>query len=201
MSLPYETMSNEEMLHLQIGPLQDQGLCFVWVVTRALAIGRECLARWGYKFEGELLWVKMDQLARLKRTGRTGRWLNHTCEHCLIGSKGNISGFNLSLDCDVILSQGRETSRKPDEAYSMLERLSPGTRKLEIFGRQHNTRNNWVTLGNQLDGQRVEDPALRERIERRYGPDALQMTELPPKQQPPQPPPMAHLNRAPPGRR
>ena len=31
----------------------------------------------------------------------------------------------------------RETSRKPDEMYDMLERLAPGQRKLELFGRPH----------------------------------------------------------------
>lgn len=44
----------------------------------------------------------------------------------------------------------RATSHKPDEVYGLIERLSPGTRKLEIFGRQHNVQKNWVTLGNQL---------------------------------------------------
>jgi mRNA (2'-O-methyladenosine-N6-)-methyltransferase len=38
----------------------------------------------------------------------------------------------------------RETSRKPDEMYPLLERLWPGTRKIEIFARQHNLRPGWV---------------------------------------------------------
>lgn len=45
----------------------------------------------------------------------------------------------------------RDISRKPDEVYGIIERLSPGTRKLEIFGRQHNVQKNWLTLGNQLE--------------------------------------------------
>lgn len=36
------------------------------------------------------------------------------------------------VDCDVLVAEVRETSRKPDEMYSLLERLSPGTRKLEV---------------------------------------------------------------------
>jgi N6-adenosine-specific RNA methylase IME4 len=32
----------------------------------------------------------------------------------------------------VVVSEVRETSRKPDEMYALLERLSPGTRKLEV---------------------------------------------------------------------
>ena len=48
------------------------------------------------------------------------------------------------VDCDVVVGEVRETSRKPDEMYSLLERLSPGTRKLEIFARSHNCKPGWV---------------------------------------------------------
>jgi len=86
----------------------------------------------------------------------------------------------------VIVSGTRETSRKPDEQYRIFERLAPGGRKLEIFGRQHNVRPNWLTLGNQLDGVHIVTPELQQRVQRRYGPDAAQarwMGDPPPKQQ------------------
>lgn len=51
------------------------------------------------------------------------------------------------------MAEVRETSRKPDEMYPLLERLSPGTRKLEIFARPHNVRPGWVSMGNQLGKQ------------------------------------------------
>jgi len=41
------------------------------------------------------------------------------------------------------LVQVRSTSHKPDEIYGMIERLSPGTRKIELFGRPHNVQPNW----------------------------------------------------------
>lgn len=50
------------------------------------------------------------------------------------------------------MAEVRETSRKPDEIYGILERLSPGSRKLELFGRTHNVQPGWITLGNQLEG-------------------------------------------------
>lgn len=50
------------------------------------------------------------------------------------------SWVNRGLDTDVIVSEVRETSRKPDEVYGMIERMCPGGRKIEIFGRKHNTR-------------------------------------------------------------
>lgn len=45
-----------------------------------------------------------------------------------------------------MLSQVRATSHKPDEIYGIIERLSPGTRKVELFGRPHNVQPNWYIL-------------------------------------------------------
>ncbi len=109
---------------------------------------------WGYRRVEEIIWVKTNQLQRIVRTGRTGHWLNHAKEHCIVGIKGNPK-VNRNIDCDVIISEVRETSRKPDEIYNLIERMSPGGLKVEIFGRPHNTHTNWVTLGNQLDGTRI----------------------------------------------
>ena len=60
--------------------------------------------------------------------GRTGHWLNHGKEHCLVGKKGDCPKFNRGLDCDVIVAEVRATSHKPDEIYGIIERLAPGTR-------------------------------------------------------------------------
>jgi len=132
----------------------------------------------------------LDQLQRVIRTGRTGHWLNHTKEHMLVGVKrvldanGQLkfpSWANRGVDTDVIVSEVRETSRKPEEVYGLIERLCPGGRKVEIFGRKHNTRPGWdifpsdarvmltfeflrwLTLGNQLGADQIyeEDLALR----------------------------------------
>ena len=88
MELPYGTMSDDEMRKMDIPALQDDGYIFLWVTGRAMELGRELLEIWGYKMVDELIWVKTNQLQRLIRTGRTGHWLNHAKEHCLIGQKG-----------------------------------------------------------------------------------------------------------------
>ncbi|GAA49632.1 N6-adenosine-methyltransferase 70 kDa subunit [Clonorchis sinensis] len=168
MELPYGTMSDDEMRRLDIPCLQDDGYIFLWVTGRAMELGRECLRLWGYQRVDEIIWVKTNQLQRLIRTGRTGHWLNHGKEHCLVGVKGNPQGVNRGLDCDVIVSEVRETSHKPDEIYGIIERLSPGTRKLELFGRPHNLQPNWITLGNQLDGTFLVDPGVVERFKKHY---------------------------------
>ncbi|XP_059693504.1 LOW QUALITY PROTEIN: N6-adenosine-methyltransferase catalytic subunit, partial [Haemorhous mexicanus] len=144
MELPYGTLTDDEMRRLNIPVLQDEGFLFLWVTGRAMELGRECLNLWGYERVDEIIWVKTNQLQRIIRTGRArGHWLNHGKEHCLVGVKGNPQGFNRGLDCDVIVAEVRSTSHKPDEIYGMIERLSPGTRKIELFGRPHNVQPNW----------------------------------------------------------
>ncbi|KAH7887995.1 MT-A70-domain-containing protein [Phlebopus sp. FC_14] len=177
MSLPYGTMTDDEMRAMPIPALQDEGLLFLWVTGRAMEVGRECLRVWGYTRVDEVVWVKTNQLQRVIRTGRTGHWLNHTKEHMLVGVKthideaGNLkfpSWVNRGLDTDVIVSEVRETSRKPDEVYGLIERMCPGGRKVEIFGRKHNTRPGWLTLGNQLGPDQVYEEDLASRIKVRY---------------------------------
>lgn len=153
------------------------------------ASGRSCLGQdQPGKLTRFLMWqhplLNIPQLQRVIRTGRTGHWLNHTKEHMLVGVKNPApipgstgppptlkfpSWINRGLDTDVIVSEVRETSRKPDEVYNMIERICPGGRKVEIFGRKHNVRPGWLTLGNQLGNTDVvwEDD-LRERVKKRY---------------------------------
>ncbi|CAF1241207.1 unnamed protein product [Rotaria sp. Silwood1] len=168
MELPYGTMADEEMRRLAIPSLQDDGYIFLWVTGRAMELGRECLRIWGYQRCDEIIWVKTNQLQRIIRTGRTGHWLNHGKEHCLVGVKGSTAGMNRGLDSDVLVAEVRATSRKPDEIYGIIERLSPRTRKVELFGRPHNVQPNWITLGNQLDGVRLIEPDVVRRFRQRY---------------------------------
>ena len=177
MSLPYGTLSDEDMHALQIPALQDEGLLFLWVTGRAMELGRHLLRQWGFVRIDELIWIKTNQMERLVRTGRTGHWLNHSKEHCLVGirsTKANtyrsacaagqlpplLPWMHAGLNTNVVVSQVRETSRKPDELYAMIERICPGGRKLELFGRRQNIRPGWVTLGNQLKSTHVVEPIL-----------------------------------------
>jgi hypothetical protein len=61
----------------------------------------------------------------------------------------------------------RRPLRVSDEIYGLIERLTPGTRKLELFGRSHNIQPNWTTLGNQLDGIQLVEEDVIERFHER----------------------------------
>eukprot|EP00929_Paragymnodinium_shiwhaense_P033764 TRINITY_DN18482_c0_g1_i1.p1 TRINITY_DN18482_c0_g1~~TRINITY_DN18482_c0_g1_i1.p1 ORF type:complete len:705 (+),score=148.10 TRINITY_DN18482_c0_g1_i1:176-2290(+) len=167
MELPYGTLTDEEVKNLRVGDIHEDGMIFLWVTGRAMELARECFRIWGYKRIEEIIWVKTNQLQRIIRTGRTGHWINHAKEHCLVGIKGN-PRLNRNLDCDVIVSEVRETSRKPDEIYNLIERMFPNCLKLELFGRPHNVHENWITLGNQLDGVRLSDEELVRRYNKEF---------------------------------
>ncbi|EMG50985.1 IME4 N6-adenosine-methyltransferase IME4 [Candida maltosa Xu316] len=166
MSLPYGTCKDDELLSLPMHELQDEGIIMLWVTGRSIEVGRRALLKWGYKIYDEMIWIKLNQLRRTIVTGRTGHWLNHSKEHLLVGLKGDPIWINKKIDTDVVVSPTRETSRKPDEFYDIVERLvGKHSRKLEIFGRDHNTRPGWLTIGNQLQGVSLTEPELKHKYE------------------------------------
>lgn len=74
--------------------------------------------------------------------------------------KGNPRMLNRGLDCDVIVAEVRATSHKPDEMYGIIERLSPGTRKIELFGRPHNVQPNWYVHAVDLHALPTHCPSI-----------------------------------------
>ena len=74
-----------------------------------MELGRRLLTAWGYARESELCWIKLNLMQNLVRTGRTGHFLNHSKEHCLIGVKGDppLGAPGVRRDCDVLVSELR----------------------------------------------------------------------------------------------
>lgn len=76
------------------------------------------------------------------------------------------------------MSEVRETSRKPDELYGIIERLCPGGRKLELFARPHNRRPGWLSLGNQLPGNYVCEEDIIKRWNQKYPNNTLVVEQM-----------------------
>jgi N6-adenosine-specific RNA methylase IME4 len=173
MELSYGTMTDDEMRGLRIGDVSTTSGCliYLWCTVRTLEVARECLSIWGFQYITDIVWIKTNTVGGTVRSGRTGHWLNHNKEHCLVGMKGDdISWATFGpymKDCDVIVAPVRENSRKPDELYNIVERMVRGSKSsycLELFGRSHNLRPCWITVGNQLGQTRITDPILSQRL-------------------------------------
>ena len=57
-----------------------------------------------------------------------------------------------NVSCDIIFSERRGQSQKPEEIYDIVESLVPNGRYLEIFARKNNLRDFWVSVGNEVTG-------------------------------------------------
>lgn len=66
--------------------------------------------------------------------------------------------YNANVGRDLIFSERRGQSQKPNEIYEIIEEMIPQGKLsllrqgfyLEIFGRRNNLRDRWVTIGNEL---------------------------------------------------
>ncbi|DBA87509.1 TPA: hypothetical protein ACH3X1_004538 [Trebouxia sp. C0004] len=82
-----------------------------------------------------------------------GYYLQHAKEVCLVGKKGSDPpGTKRCVGSDIIYSERRGQSQKPEEIYQLIEELVPNGKYLEIFGRKNNLHNYWVTVGNEVTG-------------------------------------------------
>ena len=111
----------------------------------------ELYKRFDYKLVDEVIWVKQTVNGKINKGH--GYYLQHAKETCLVGYKGDLAKYQLlnnKVDCDVIFSQRRGQSQKPEEIYELIEQLVPNGYYLEIFGRRNNLHDGWVTVGNEL---------------------------------------------------
>ncbi len=107
----------------------------------------------------EIVWVKMTVNRRLAKSH--GYYLQHAKEVCLVAKKGvDPELARRSVGSDVIFSERRGQSQKPEEVYEMIEELVPNGKFLEIFARKNNLRNYGVSVGNEVTGTGLPEEDL-----------------------------------------
>lgn len=146
-TISYDSLSDQEIGKLPIPQLQTSGLLLLWTINAKYTLSLSLLEKWGYQYVDEVVWVKKTCNNKIAKSH--GYWLQHAKETCLVGLKGPTPVSQTSIP-DVIFSQRRGQSQKPEEIYEMVEKLLPQGCYLEIFGRRNNLRNGWVTLGNEI---------------------------------------------------
>ena len=149
----YATMTMADIESLPVGNLvSDGGIIFLWATWPLIDKQAAIMRKWGFEIATGGSWAKRTATGNF-RWG-TGYVLRSVCEPFLIGSlsKRKARGSSLpnmieTMQEAVIDGIAREHSRKPDEAYSLLETLTPGARRADIFSRQ--SREGWASWGNQ----------------------------------------------------
>ena len=146
-TISYDSLSDQEIGKLPVPHLQTCGLLLLWTINAKYTLSLSLLDKWGYEYVDEVVWVKKTCNNKIAKSH--GYWLQHAKETCLVGRKGSVQLAQVSIP-DVIFSQRRGQSQKPEEIYEMVETLLPNGCYLEIFGRRNNLRNGWVTVGNEI---------------------------------------------------
>eukprot|EP00347_Sterkiella_histriomuscorum_P014782 403359546 len=148
-AIAYDTLNDKEILNMPFEKVQTDGFLFIWVINAKYRFALEMMEKFGYKLVDEIAWVKQTVNGKIAKGH--GYYLQHAKETCLVGVKGNVKGkARYNIESDVIFSQRRGQSQKPEEIYEIAEALVPNGYYLEIFGRRNNLHNGWVTIGNEL---------------------------------------------------
>ncbi|MCB1737226.1 MAG: S-adenosylmethionine-binding protein [Gammaproteobacteria bacterium] len=146
----YATMTLEDIKNLPVGDLADTpSHLYLWVPNALLPEGLEVLNAWGFSYKSNIVWHKVRKDGGPDGRG-VGFYFRNTTELLLFGVRGKNAR---TLDpgrsqVNIMRTQKREHSRKPDEQYELIESCSRGP-YFEMFAR--GSRENWTTWGNQAD--------------------------------------------------
>lgn len=150
----YATMELSEIMELPVADIvQEPAHLYLWVPNALLPDGIEVLRAWGFEYKSNIVWHKIRKDGGSDGRG-VGFYFRNVTELVLFGVRGK-NARTLApgrRQVNLVASQKREHSRKPDELYDVIEACSRGP-FIELFGRD--TRNGWVGWGSQADNYEI----------------------------------------------
>lgn len=141
----YDTMTAPEIAALPVADVvATNAHLYLWVPNALLPEGLAVMQGWGFRYVSNLVWAK-----RRKDGGPDGRgvgfYFRNVTELILFGVRGSMRTLPPARrQVNMIETVKREHSRKPDEAYELIEECSPGP-YLEMFARY--PRPGWTVWG------------------------------------------------------
>lgn len=146
----YGTMTLDEIKALPVASVTDDSShLYLWVPNALLPEGLAVMQAWGFSYKTNFIWHKIRKDGGPDGRG-VGFYFRNVTELVLFGIRGK-NARTLApgrRQVNILKTQKREHSRKPDEFYEIVESCSPGP-FLEMFAR--GTRNGWSSWGNQAD--------------------------------------------------
>ena len=144
----YETMSMQEIIELPIAHIaRASAHLYLWVPNALLLEGLKVMERWGFTYKTNIVWHKIRKDGGPDGRG-VGFYFRNVTELVLFGVRGSLRTLSPGRrQVNIIKTQKREHSRKPDELHDIIEACSPRP-YLELFARHH--REGWTQLGDEL---------------------------------------------------
>lgn len=121
---------------------------YLWVPNALLPAGLQVMHAWGFAYKTNIIWHKIRKDGGPDGRG-VGFYFRNTTEILLFGVRGSLRTLAPGRrQVNIIKTQKREHSRKPEEQYALIESCSPGP-FLELFAR--GSRPGWDGWGNEAD--------------------------------------------------
>lgn len=144
----YETLALEEIESLPLlEVVAEHSHLYLWVPNALLKEGLRVMESWGFQYKTNIIWHKIRKDGGPDGRG-VGFYFRNTTEMVLFGIRGKMRTLGPGRkQVNIIKSQKREHSRKPDELYKIIESCSPGP-YLELFAR--GSVEGWDQWGNEM---------------------------------------------------
>lgn len=138
---------------MPINSLLDQGYLFMWVTKARLQDALDLIHGWGYRFINWLVWVKTCEQELTYIEGAVGKYFEHASEIALVAIKGRSEQMGAVqlhgiLPDTVLRPRTGLQSEKPGEIHTIIEEFIKDSTYIEIFARDNNLRNGWISIGN-----------------------------------------------------
>lgn len=141
----YDRMNDLQIRRMPVDELAHPDGCwlFLWTTSPRLHLTFDIAESWGFKYSARaFLWVKTRGEKLHTGMGYTTR---KNAEDCLLFKIGTPERQAKDVH-EIIMSDVREHSRKPDEAFARIERFARGP-YLELFSRE--PRPGWSAWGDE----------------------------------------------------
>lgn len=133
--------------------LRPDSALFVWATNPKLPFAFRLLDLWGATYKTTLTWVKTSESGAPIRSGMG--WFFRGCtEHVLFATRGSFAIPPELREPNVVLARRGEHSEKPDAFYGLIERVTPGMSRLDVFARKR--REGWDVWGNEVRAEAAQ---------------------------------------------
>lgn len=152
----YTTLSFEEIMDLPVERAAAEcSHLYLWIPNALLPYGLETMKAWGFTYKTNIIWHKVRKDGGPDGRG-VGFYFRNTTEMILFGIRGHMRTLAPGRrQVNIISTQKREHSKKPDEIYKIIEACSPAP-YLELFAR--GKRKGWTQWGDQVDDYEPDWP-------------------------------------------
>ncbi len=141
-ALAYEQMSIERIKGMPVAEhAADGSHLYLWTVNKYVEQSYEVARAWGFKPSVLLVWAKTPQGVGLGDAYRL------TTEFILYARRGSLKERQIINTTWFNWPRGKH-SEKPKEFYDIVESMTPGDERLELFARRK--RPGWTVWGDEV---------------------------------------------------